>query len=95
VPGVTDVVLEVEVRVVDPQGTPGLERGGGQLLAVARHQVQASADVVQEVLKGRRRALEDEHPADVHVRRPPLLVQERRVDRGEAVEMLLGQDPCS
>ena len=35
-------------------------------------------------------ALEDEHCADVHVRRLPLLVQERRVDRRQAVEMLLG-----
>jgi hypothetical protein len=37
--GVADVVLDVEVRVVDPERTPGLERREGQLLAVARHQV--------------------------------------------------------
>ena len=34
---VADVVVEVEVRIIDPQRTPGLERRCGQLLAVAGH----------------------------------------------------------
>ena len=45
---VTDVVLEVEVRVIDPQRSPGVERRRRQLLPVAGNQVQAPADVVQQ-----------------------------------------------
>ena len=88
--GVADVVLEVEARVVDPQRAAGLQRRGGELLAVARHQMQAPADVVEVVVEGRRRALEEEHAADVHVRGRAFLVQEGGVGRGQAVEMLLG-----
>ncbi len=88
--GVADVVLEVEARIVDPQRATALQRRHGELLAVARHQVQPAADVVEVIGEVRRRALEDEHGADVHVRAAPLLVQERGVRRGEAVEMLLG-----
>ena len=47
--GVADVVLEVEVRVVDPQRPAGLERRRRELLPVARDEVQPSADVVEVV----------------------------------------------
>ena len=43
-------------RVVDPQRPPGLQRRRRQLLAVARHEVQAAADVVEHVLERRRAA---------------------------------------
>ena len=71
--GVADVVLEVEVRIVDPQRPPGLQRRCGELLAVARDEVQPAADVVGELVEVGRRSFEDQHPADVHVRRvvPP------------------------
>jgi hypothetical protein len=86
---VADVVLEVEHRVVDPQG-PAAARGRDlELLAVARHEVQAHPQRVEELVERRRRAFEAGQRADVHVRVGALLVQERRVDRGEAVEVLL------
>ena len=68
---VADVVLDVEVRVVDPQRAAGLQRRRRQLLAVARHEVQPAADVVQELIEVRRRSFEQQHAADVHVRSRP------------------------
>ena len=84
------VVLEVEARIVDPQRAAGLQRRRGQLLPVTRHQMQPTAHVVEVVVERGRRPVEDQHGADVHVRRLTLLMQERRVDGGQAVEMLLG-----
>ena len=86
---VAHVVLEIERWVVGPQRAAGLERRRAQPLPVARHEVQAAADMIQVVLECRWRPIEDEHRADVHVRRLPFLMQERRVDRSQAVEMLL------
>jgi hypothetical protein len=93
--GLAHVVLEVEVRVVDPHRTPGLQRRLRELLPVARHQVQPHPQRVQELLEVRRRALEDRHRPDVHVRVVALLVQERSVDGGQPVEVVLrhGSDP--
>jgi acyl-CoA dehydrogenase len=51
--------------------------------------VKPAPDVVQVVREPRHRALEQQDRADVHVRSRPLLVQERGVDRGETVEVLL------
>jgi hypothetical protein len=87
--GVADVVLEVEARIVDPQRHAHLDRRKGELLAVARDEVQARSDVVDEVLVGRSRALEDRQRADVHVRRRVLLGEEGGVDGGQPVEVLL------
>src|SRR5439155_26810007 len=84
-----DVVLEVERRVVDPKRPSGLQRRDGELLAVARDEVQPPADVVAEVVVCRRRPLEQRDGADVHVRVRPLLRKERRVRRGETVAVLL------
>ena len=83
--GLAHVVLEVEVRVVDPDRPALVERHGAQLLAEARHQVQARGDVVAELLVGGRRALEDDRAGDVHVRARPLHVQEGRVQPGQPV----------
>ena len=44
----------------------------------------------REVLERRRRAFEDHHRADVHVRVRALLGEERGVDRGQAIPMGLG-----
>src|SRR5205807_7309384 len=87
--GVTDVVLEVEAGIVDPQRAPGLEWRRGQLLAVARHQMQTAAYVIKELVEVGRWALEDQHPADMHVRGVALLVKERCVDRSQAVQVVL------
>ena len=50
--GLAHVVVEVEVRVVDPDRAALVERDEAQLLAEARHQVQARGDVVAELLRG-------------------------------------------
>ena len=50
---VADVVLEVEGGVVDPQRPAGLQRREGELLPVARDEVQAAADVRGEVARRR------------------------------------------
>jgi hypothetical protein len=55
---VANVVLEVERRIVDPALAPEAGRRRGELLPIARHEVQPGADVVQHVAKRRRRPLE-------------------------------------
>ena len=64
--GAADAVIKVEIGVIDPQRPPGLQGRGGELLSVSRHEVQPAADMVEVVLELRRRALEHEHPTDVH-----------------------------
>ena len=86
---VADVVGEVEVGVVDPEGPAGLDRREGQLLAEARHQVQAAATCVEEVLVVGRRALEDQDRPHVHVRARGLVREERGVDRAQSVHVSL------
>ena len=87
--GVADVVLEVEARIVDPQRPAGLDGREGELLAEARDEVEPRADVVREVVVGGRGAVEDHHRADVHVRHRAFLGDERRVDGGQAISVLL------
>ena len=87
------VVVEVEARIVDPERPPHLEAREGELLAVARHQVEPRLDVVGELLARGRRALEDHQRADVHVRRLPLLVKEGGVNRAEPVLVRLLSPP--
>jgi hypothetical protein len=86
---VTDVVLEVEVVVVDPQRPSGLERRVREPLPIARHEVQTRADVLQHGGERRRGTLEDRDRADVHVRARVLLMEERGVHGGESIEVLL------
>ena len=52
--GVADVVGEVEVRIVDPDGRALAEGDEAELLAEARHEVQARLDVVAELDVGGR-----------------------------------------
>ena len=47
--GLPHVVVEVEVRVVDPDRPALVEGDEAQLLAEARHQVQSRGDVVAEL----------------------------------------------
>ena len=79
--GMADVVGEVELRVVDPQRKPGLERRVDHALPVARHQVQSRPHVCHELVVVRRRPVEQHDAADVHVRRRALLGEEPGVDR--------------
>src|SRR6266566_3781906 len=87
--GVADVVLEVEARVIDPHGPPAVERGVGELVAVARHQVQAQANLLEQFARRGRWPFDDRQAPDVHVRVATLLVQEGGVDRREPVEVAL------
>ena len=86
---VADVVGEVEVGIVDPEGPPGLDGRKGQLLAEAGDEVQPAVDVREEVLVVRRRPLEDQDGADVHVRARGLVREERGVDRAQPVHVSL------
>jgi hypothetical protein len=90
---VAQVVLEVEVGIVDPERATGLERRVRELLPVAGDQVEAAAEVLEDVHEGGRRTLEDRDRADVHVRIGVLLVQEGRVNGGQAIEVLLRHGP--
>ena len=80
-----DVVLGVEVGVVDPYGPALAQRHGGELLPVARHEVQAILDRLDELAVRRRVAVEGHDGRHVHVRAAGLEVQERGVQRGQAV----------
>ena len=50
------VILEAEVRVIDPHRAPAVQRREGELVAIARDQMQAPADLLEELLGGRRAA---------------------------------------
>ena len=80
------VVLEIELRLVDPDRPALLERHELHALPVARYARQARFDQVQEVAIRRRLAFEDGHGADVHVGRAVLQLQEQCVQRTEALE---------
>jgi hypothetical protein len=82
---VAHVVARVEVRVVDPLRTALPERDVGELLAVARHDVQPVVDRAYEVLVRGRLAGEDEDRRDVHVRAARFEIQERGVQAAETV----------
>jgi hypothetical protein len=65
--GVAHVVAGVEVRVVDPHRPRLGERRERELLAVARHEVHARVELLDELDVAGRRALEQQARADVHV----------------------------
>jgi len=88
--GLPDVVEDVEIGVIDPDRPGGVHRGKRQPLAVTGDEMQATANQVEDVLEGWRRAFEHGHAAHVHVGALVLLGEERRVDGGKPVEMLLG-----
>ena len=89
--GVADVVLEVEVRVVDPQRPAGRRRAGRRAAGGSA----ARGAGARGSSRGSRRRPGAGPPgaherADVHVRDGSLLVQEGGVDRGQPVEVALG-----
>ena len=85
--GVADVEGDVEVGVVDPHRPALAERHERQPLAVAGHQVEPRDDLLDELVVGRRRALEHHAAGDVHVRGVALEVQERAVEPGQPVRL--------
>jgi hypothetical protein len=79
------VIAEVEVRVVDPARAcldVGHER---EPLAVARNEVEAALDDLEQIVVGRRTAVEQHQSGHVHVRRPALEVEEGVVEGGQPV----------
>jgi hypothetical protein len=76
---VAQVVADVEVGIVDPDGLAHSERDETHLLAVARREVELALDHRPQVLEGRRRSLEDADAADVHGCHVVLDVQEHRI----------------
>ena len=79
------VVLDVEVRVVDPDRPAEVEGNEPHNLAVPGHQGQLAGDRAVHVAVARRRALEDGHRRDVHVADAVLHVQERGIHRAQSV----------
>ena len=83
--GVAHVVLEVEVRVVDPHRAPEVHRHEADPLAVAGHQRQLRREQRDQVVVGGCRSLEHRARRDVHVRRAVLEVEELCVERVHVV----------
>ena len=83
--GLTDVVVEVEVRVVDPDRAALAEGDEAELLTEAGDEVQARLDVVAELFVARRRAIEEDHRGDVHVGAASLQVEECGVESGQPI----------
>ena len=83
--GVAYMEAGLEVRVVDPHRSALIERHEGQALAVARHEVQARIDLLEQVFVARRRPLEHHAAGHVHVGGVALEMQERAVQTGEAI----------
>ena len=84
--GMADVVVEVQVRVVDPDRPALVERDEPQLLAEAGDEMEARLEVVAELPEVRRRALEDHRRGDVHVSSVALQVEEGRIQAGQPIE---------
>ena len=79
------VKANVEAVIVDPHRAALIQRDPGQALAVARHEVEPGLDVLDEVVVGGRRALENQHRGDVQRGRLVLEMQEGSVEWSEAV----------
>ncbi len=82
-----DVVVEVELRVVDPYGASLAVGDEAELSAKAGDEVKAGGGVGAELVVGGRRPFEDRRGRDVHVGRALLHVQERGVEPAEAIAM--------
>ena len=82
---VPHVVLDVEVWVVDPNGSPQFERNRPDLLAIPGDEVELGIDHVDDVGEGRRRTLEDRDRCNVHVRHVVLEMEKRGVQGAQAV----------
>jgi hypothetical protein len=84
--GVSHVILEIEVRVVHPNGPPRAKGNRGQLLAKARDELQPRADDVEHLVVVGRWALENGYPTDVHVGVGAFQMEEELVEDLKALE---------
>jgi len=92
------VIREVEIRIVDPDRIADVRRHPHELLAVARHDVEALLDGASQAQRRASalyagRAFEDVRRADVKRCLVPLGVQEPRVDTAERLEECLRDRP--
>ncbi len=92
--GVTQVVIEVEVRVVAPDRAPQLQRNGPDALAVARDQVELGREESVEVGERRCRIREHACSRDVHVGDVILHVQELGVECAQAFHHVAPISAC-
>ena len=78
---------DIESLIVDPDRRRQATGHLAQALAVARDVGNAIADELHEalVVQDPRLLLEEREAADLHGRRGPLEVEERRVESGEAI----------
>ena len=83
--GVADVVVEVEVRVVDPHRAAEPPRHEAHLLAVAGNARELAGDQRQDLVVRGARSFEDGARADVHVGDAVLGVEERAVECAHVV----------
>jgi hypothetical protein len=88
--GVPQVVAQVEVRVINPDGASLLGRHLGNALAIPRDEIKPALDVRAQVVERRRRTVENGQGADVHMRVAVLEAQERRVETGEPIAVSHG-----
>jgi hypothetical protein len=79
------VVVQVEMRIVDPDRAALAKGDEAQLLAKARHQVQPRGDVIAKLRVAGSRSLEDAGRGDVHVGTGPLHVEERGIEASKPV----------
>ncbi len=79
------MVIEIEVRVINPDWSALTEGNESQLLAKAGDQVKPRCDVVAELLVRGCRALEDDRRGDVHMGACPLHVQKGRIQPTKSI----------
>ena len=87
--GLADVVLEVEVGSSTHSGPAGLERRDRRASGGSAARGAGAAQRVEELVERRRRALEDRRARRRACATSGPPVQERRVDRGQPVQVLL------
>jgi hypothetical protein len=82
---VAHVEGDVEMGVVDPHRAALTERHERQPLPIARDQVQAREDVLDQLVVCRGASFEDRGTGDMHVGGAVLEMQKRAVEAGQAV----------
>ena len=85
-----NVVFEVQVGIVDPDGAALAEGNEAQLLPESWHQVEPRGEVVAKLLVLGSRALEQSGRGDVHVSRAVLQVKEGGIQSAEPVPVCHG-----
>jgi protein-L-isoaspartate(D-aspartate) O-methyltransferase len=82
----TNVILEIEMRVVHPHRAADPPRYQRELLPKTRHHVQPRPDHAEDVVRIGRWSFEQTHAADVHMRVGSFEVEEQLIEDGKALE---------